>query len=70
MRLAVVAVPEGARSGVLGQVAEGVGDQFDGGGGVGGKDEVVVGRVCAEEAQGLQADGVDGVAGELGGLVC
>ncbi|KUI66516.1 hypothetical protein VM1G_11382 [Cytospora mali] len=65
VRVLVVAVPEAAAARLLGQVPEGVGDQLDGGRGVGHEDEVEVPGVGAEVPQRLLPHAVDHVAREL-----
>lgn len=69
MCIAMVAIPEGAGAGLFGEVTKAIGNELDGGGGVGDEDEVEVARVGAEEAECLLADGVNHVTGQLGGLV-
>lgn len=66
----MVAIPEGTRPGLFGEIAERISNELDCGGGIGDEYEVVVVRVCTEEVECFETDGVDHLARNLGWMVC
>lgn len=69
MGFGMVAVPEPFLVRLLGEVAEGISHKFYSGRGVGNEDEVKMGRVGAEKAEGLEPYVVNHGTRVMGGLV-